>query len=250
MKLRNKFVLIAIVLILLIFTLSCSVFASYTINGDYEGQHYEISLPDSLSEFNYKLIFVLKKGDYYWPDIFLSNDSFSFIGDKDYPSYVRLSLSREGQEVNGIGNIFNWLGNFFQSLWDFVYHIFIPTDEQWSEIKNDYYEMGDVVKSHIPFVGLFSEELKKAQATVEKTDPLVIRIPSFSYSGSGGIGVDTGVKEINLTQFYEPYRAYIRGFIFFVVVALAFVYIVKYVLNYGVTSAGQNIDTGDKGGNE
>ena len=152
--------------------------------------------------------------------------------------------------INGIGNIFNWLGNFFQSLWDFVYHIFIPTDEQWSEIKNDYYEMGDVVKSHIPFVGLFSEELKKAQATVEKTDPIVIRIPSFSYSGSGGIGVDTGVKEINLTQFYEPYRAYIRGFIFFVVVALAFVYIVKYVLNYGVTSAGQNIDTGDKGGNE
>lgn len=152
--------------------------------------------------------------------------------------------------INGIGNIFNWLGNFFQSLWDFVYHIFIPTDEQWSEIKNDYYEMGDVVKSHIPFVGLFSEELKKAQATVEKTDPLVIRIPSFSYSGSGGIGVDTGVKEINLTQFYEPYRAYIRGFIFFFVVALAFVYIVKYVLNYGVTSAGQNIDTGDKGGNE
>ncbi len=99
MKLRNKFVLIAIVLILLIFTLSCSVFASYTINGDYDGQHYEISLPDSLSEFNYKLIFVVKKGDYYWPDIFLSNDSFSFIGDKDYPGYVRLSLSREGQEV-------------------------------------------------------------------------------------------------------------------------------------------------------
>ena len=50
---------------------------------------------------------------------------------------------------------------------------------------------------------------------------------------------------------YEPYRAYVRGFLFLVVVALAIVYIVKYVLNYGVTSAGQMINTnGDKGGGD
>lgn len=146
--------------------------------------------------------------------------------------------------------LFTWLEDFFTSLRDFFYHIFVPTDEQWSEIENDYKQMGETVKSHIPFIGLFSEELKKAQATVEKTDPLVIRIPSFNYSGSGGIGVQTGTKEINLTQAYEPYRAYVRGFLLLVVVALAFVYIIKYVLNYGVTSGTQSgVDTGSgKGG--
>lgn len=151
--------------------------------------------------------------------------------------------------ISGIGEVFSWLGDFFTSLWEFVYHIFIPTDEQWSELSSDYSQMGDTLKSHIPFVGMFSEELKKAQATVEKTDPLIIRVPSFNYSGSGGIGVSTGVKEINLTQIYEPYRAYIRGFLLLVVVALAFVYIIKYVLNYGAVSAGQHVDTGSgKGG--
>lgn len=155
-----------------------------------------------------------------------------------------------GNVIEGIGNVFSWLGNFFSALWEFVYHIFIPTDDQWAEITNDYNQVGETLKSHIPFISLFSEELKKAQATVEKTDPLIIRIPSFSYSGSGGIGVDTGTKEINLTAIYEPYRIYIRGFLFLVVVALAFVYIIKYVLNYGVTSAGQNINTGDRGGGD
>lgn len=155
-----------------------------------------------------------------------------------------------GNVIDGIGNVFSWLGDFFSSLWDFVYHIFIPTDSQWEELTNDYNQIGETLKNHIPFIGLFSEELKKAQATVEKTDPLIIRMPSFSYSGSGGIGVDTGTKEINLTAKYEPYRVYIRGFLLLVVVALAFVYIIKYVLNYGVTSAGQNINTGDRGGGD
>lgn len=153
-----------------------------------------------------------------------------------------------GNVISGIGDVFSWLGSFFETLLEFVYHIFIPTDEQWSELSSDYSQMGETLQSHIPFVGLFSEELKKAQASVEKTDPLIIRIPSFNYSG-GVIGVNTGTKEINLTQIYEPYRAYIRGFLLLVVVALAFVYIIKYVLNYGAVSAGQNIDTGSgKGG--
>lgn len=154
-----------------------------------------------------------------------------------------------GDVIEGIGSVFEWLGNFFVNLLEFVYHIFIPTDSQWSELASDYSQMGETVKSHLPFVGLFSEELKKAQASVEKTDPLIIRIPGYNYSGSGGIGVSTNTKEINLTQVYEPYRAYIRGFLLLIVVALAFVYIIKYVLNYGQVSAGQNIDTGSgKGG--
>jgi len=126
------------------------------------------------------------------------------------------------------------MGNFFVELLDFFKHLFIPTDEQWADIQNDYSSMGETVKSHLPFVGLFSEELQKAQDTVEKTDFLVITMPSFSYQGSGGIGVTTEEqKVINVGEAYEPYRAYIRGALFLIVVGLACVYLVKYILRYG-----------------
>ncbi len=142
---------------------------------------------------------------------------------------------------------FEVLTNFFSYAWDFFIHIFVPTDEQWSDIQEDYTKMGDTLQAHIPFVGLFSEELKKAQDTVENTDFLVINIPSFSYQGSGGIGVTTGEqKVINVGQAYEPYRAYIRGGLFLIVVGLAFVYIIKYVLNFGQTQTRTEVTKGGK----
>ncbi len=147
-----------------------------------------------------------------------------------------------------VKNIFSWLGNFFVDLLNFFYHVFVPTDDQWSDIQNDYTQIGDTLQSHIPFVGLFSEELKKAQETVSKTDFLVITMPSFSYSGSGGIGVYTGEqKVINVGEAYEPYRAYVRGGLLLIVVGLAFVYIIKHVLNFGQTHASQQVV---KGGND
>ena len=127
-------------------------------------------------------------------------------------------------------------------------HIFVPTDEQWAEIENDYTQLGETVKSHIPFVGLFSEELKKAQETVAKTDFLVITIPSFSFN-SGGVGVSTSEqKVVNVGQIYEPYRAYVRGGLLMIVVGLAFVYLIKYVLRYGQVHSGQNVNASHDGG--
>ena len=153
--------------------------------------------------------------------------------------------------ISDIGKIFSWLGNFFDELLNAFVHAFIPTDEQWDEIEADHQAMGEAVKNHLPFISFFSEELKKAQETVEKTDFLIITIPSFNYTGSGGIGVNTAEqKVVNVGQAYEPYRAYIRGFLFLIVVGLAFVYVIRYILNYGVSGISSGIDTGDgKGGN-
>ena len=142
---------------------------------------------------------------------------------------LKNSLTNLGTTLN---NIFDFTANFFKSLLDFFLHIFIPSDSQWEEIKQDYVKIGDTVKSHIPFVSLFSEELKKAQETVEKTDFLVINIPSFDYA-AGGIGVSTGEQKcINVGQKYEPYRTYVRGGLFLIVVGLGFVYLIKHFLNY------------------
>lgn len=107
-------------------------------------------------------------------------------------------------------------------LGQFLLNIIVPTESQWADIQNDYSQMGDTISSHIPFVGLFSEELKKAQETVAKTDFLVITVPSFSFS-SGGVGVSTAEqKVINVSQAYEPYRAYVRGALLMIVVRTCF----------------------------
>lgn len=75
-------------------------------------------------------------------------------------------------------------------------------------------------------------------------------MPSFNYSGSGGIGVNTSEqKVVNVGEVYEPYRSYVRGGLLMIVVGLAFVYLLKYILRYGDVHAGQNINT-DGGGTE
>ena len=142
---------------------------------------------------------------------------------------------------NSVENIFGWLGNFFGELRNFFLSIFVPTSEQWASIQDDYSSMGETINSHIPFIGLFSDELKNAQQTVEKTDFLVITIPSFSFS-SGGVGVNTSEQHIiNIRDKYEPYRIYVRGALLMVVVGMAFVFIIKYVLNVGWGQSLQSI---------
>lgn len=148
--------------------------------------------------------------------------------------------------------VFDFIGGFFTDLGNFLQSVFIPTDGQWEDIGQDYTELSNTVQSHMPFISLFSDELRKAQEAVEKTDFLVITIPSFSYSGSGGIGVNTDEQRvINVGQAYEPYRAYVRSFLFILVVGLACVYLVKYILNYGdVSSVVSGIVKSSKGGGD
>lgn len=149
-------------------------------------------------------------------------------------------------------DVFTFLADFFASLGEFLYNLLLPTEEQWEDISVDYERMGDIIKNHLPFVSFFNEQLRLADDTVSQTDFLVITIPSFSYSGSGGISVNSGEQRvINVGQAYEPYRAYIRGFLFLIVVGLACVYLVKYILNYGdVSSVVSGVVKNSKGGGE
>lgn len=134
--------------------------------------------------------------------------------------------------IDNVAGIFEFLGNFFTKLLDFFIHIFVPTNEQWSEITENQKAIGDTAKAHIPFVSLFSEEYKKAQATVSQNDFLVITIPSFEFS-SGGITINQNEsKVINVRDSYEPYRMYIRTSLFFIVVSCAVVFLVKHVLRF------------------
>lgn len=155
--------------------------------------------------------------------------------------------------IDGIVSIFNWLGNFFVDLLEFVYHIFIPTDEQWNAIKQDYSDLGDTFNNHLPFVGFFSDELENAKQVVYNEDFLNIKFDSWSFD-LGIIKFNT--PEVNFTgvlEAYEPYRMTIRSFLVFIVYCLVIVYIIKYVLRYGETEGNSNVIEGqtsffDKGG--
>ena len=143
--------------------------------------------------------------------------------------------------VENIKNLAEFVGNFWDNFSNFFIHIFVPTDEQWKEISDNQ----KALKAHLPFVSFFNSEYKKAQETVAQTDFLVINIPEFSFS-SNGISVKTdSQKVINVRDNYEPYRSYVRTLLYYIVVACAFVLIIKHVLNYyGVFDGGNS----DKGG--
>lgn len=54
-------------------------------------------------------------------------------------------------------------------------------------------------------------------------------------------GNKTEYNEVNVLQAYEPYRVQIRGLLFLIVVAMAFVYIAKLVIGYATTSVESDV---------
>ena len=126
---------------------------------------------------------------------------------------------------------------FFNGLFDFFIHIFVPTDEQWSDLSSQDEEIGKKFESKFPFIFWFQDELEKAEEYVFSNDFLNITFPAWNFD-LGIINYST--PEINFTtirDIYEPYRLTIRNSLFIIAVGLAIVYLVKYVLNFGVTSS-------------
>ena len=54
--------------------------------------------------------------------------------------------------LKGISDFVKGLFNGFTTILDFFLHIFVPTEEQWDAIKEDYRDLGEVFKNKIPFV--------------------------------------------------------------------------------------------------
>lgn len=154
--------------------------------------------------------------------------------------------------IENIGNIWNWFLNFFEELMLFVYHIFIPTDAQWDAIKEDYNDLGNTFKNHMPFVTFFSDEVEKVKQQVFNEDFLNIKMSGWKFD-LGVIHYQTADFEFtNVLKAYEPYRMSIRTLLTFVVYAMAMVYIIKYFLKYGSTQGLQNINSSinTKGGTD
>lgn len=135
----------------------------------------------------------------------------------------------------GIGSILEFFVDFFDNLLSFFIHIFVPTDEQWEIISQSYLDLGDTIKSKLPFVSTFQTSLENAQNQVfSNNDFLNIKMPSFSFYG----GQTSEQQVVNVRDAYEPYRIKIRSLLALIVYGCGFVYCVKTVLNYNATAAG------------
>ena len=154
--------------------------------------------------------------------------------------------------VENIGYIWNWFTNFFDALLDFLIHIVVPTDDQWEAIKQDYTDLGNTFKNHIPFVTFFSDEVEKVKQEVFNEDFLDIKISGWEFN-LGSIHFKTNDYEFtNVLNAYEPYRMTVRTLLTLVVYAMALVYIVKYVLRYGTTQGLNSVESSinSKGGTD
>ncbi len=154
--------------------------------------------------------------------------------------------------VENISNIWNWFGEFFLKLADFLIHIFVPTEEQWDAIKEDYTDLSDTFKNHIPFVTFFSSEVEKVKQEVFNEDFLNIKVSGWNFD-LGIIHFQTSdYKFTNVLKAYEPYRMSVRTLLTFVVYAMAFVYIIKYAISYGTTQGLNSVNNSinSKGGSD
>lgn len=168
-------------------------------------------------------------------------------------------IAELGSNIGGFfGNLVSNLQSFFNNLVqniqqgfagiaDTILHLFIPTDEQKEAHIQQELAMQETIRSKIPFVPYFQDEIQKAFSYQESTDFLHLRFEGWDMN-LGIIKIHTpDVDFTKVRDAYEPYRIYVRGFLLLIVYGMAGVYIVKFILNYGATDA---VNVAVRGGKE
>ena len=142
--------------------------------------------------------------------------------------------------IEGLGKIVLFVLNFFTNLLDFVLHLVVPTDSQWQEIKSNFQDLFITIENHVPLWSFIKSTITDAQNTsIINNDALVVKIPAMVGFGLFS-GSSSEVQYINVLEAYEPFRVQIRGLLFLIVIASAFVYIVKHVTDYHANTSGSN----------
>lgn len=160
-----------------------------------------------------------------------------------------------------LGNIISYVNPFSDNFFgktlinlfkDLLNSLFIMTAEQEQIHTNNQEQFNNAFNSKIPFVNSLIdtfEEVEQRQANVYTTrsfssNPLNLSISGFSYN-SGVIHYNAPSTDLTFVlEKYEPYRITVRDGLKLLVYGLGIVYLVKYVLNYGITQGGNlGVDT-------
>ncbi len=166
-----------------------------------------------------------------------------------------------------IANIFNSFVELLQYInpWSdkfFLKIAFIPSEEQQQEHLKNQEEFKRAFDSKLPFVNSLVDifqNVKTRQANVNnirsfENNPLNLSIGSFEYD-SGVISYSTPSTDLTfILEKYEPYRVQVRNGLKLIIYGLGAVYLVKYILNYGITEGGNlgisSISASKKGGDD
>lgn len=180
-------------------------------------------------------------------DIFTKVDGIFGFLNPNSQNFIFNQLWTHLQNIlTGLGNLVSFVLNFFSNLLDFVLHLVVPTDSQWQEIRFNFQGLFTTIENHVPFWSFIRTTITDAQNTnIVPNDFLIIKVPRVQAFGLFQ-GIETETQYINVLQAYEPYRVQIRGLLYLIVIASAFVYIIKYVTDYKANVSGsfmsQNIN--------
>lgn len=149
------------------------------------------------------------------------------------------------------GHIANIWSNFVELLkyinpWSdkfFLKIAFVMSEEQEQIHNSNQDNFNTAFKNKIPFVSSLVDTFNtvgERQRNVRNarsfsSSPLNLSIGSFSYNG-GAISYNTSPTNLSfILEKYEPYRVQVRDGLKLLIYGLGIVYLVKYVLNYGIT---------------
>lgn len=185
----------------------------------------------------------------YFDDLW--NDILEFF--QDLPQ----NISNIWTDITSILSYINpFSDNFFLKI------AFVMNEEQEATLENNKNEIQEKLNTKFPLIQDFQNDLQNAidkqnnfrQALANGLDtnsnPLNIEIPEYNYS-SGSILVNTNSSNLmNILVAYEPYRQTIRNGLVLIVYGLGAVYIIKFLLNYGVTDTVGFVANSSKGGDD
>lgn len=137
-----------------------------------------------------------------------------------------------------------WSDKFFLKI------AFVMSEEQENKHLSNQEEFNNIFKNKIPFASMLIDtfqnvidrqnnvKIAKTFVYSKEDNPLNLEINAFNYNG-GIISYNTRTTDLTfILEKYEPYRVKVRNGLMLVVYGIGIVYLVKYVLNYGITQGG------------
>ena len=139
--------------------------------------------------------------------------------------------------------LFEWIGNFFTSLWDFFIRLFVPEDDYFSNKIND---MKNKISQKIPYqdyVDMF-ETVKQ----VESGEDISINLNGYKI-GNMNFNIPKFINFSWVSKYKNTWYAWVRGFVFVFLIIYNINQVIKLLRGYNVADGVSKLnESGNSGG--
>lgn len=138
---------------------------------------------------------------------------------------------------------FEWIGNFFNSLWDFFISLFVPEDDYFT---NKIDEMKSKISQKIPYQDYV--EMFETVKQVESGEDITIDLNGYKV-GNININAKKFIDFTWVSKYKNTWYAWVRGFVFIFLIIYNINQVIKLFRGYNVAEGVSKIsDTGNSGG--